>query len=864
MAYTDKTKPLEPGGAFMLGGEQDCFGGCTDPSQGFYGYMDEVRLWKTVRTQDDILKHMRWASGLENHADLAAYWKFNDPDEDNGQFRRHMVAKDSSGKGNDLSLLNPPFRADVEIKQGANSLHTGKLEFKNNLAVDKNAKGMPEKSFTVEFWAKGRKLGEDQDTMDKFSQLFSYAAMHSSDVDSAPDFMDDAIRIERYLVDFSDKLSSDQQSTRGAVSVHINSNEQTDSSRAQNWIDFDAKWLDDEWHHIALTWNYDDGMTRLYFDGQQKTPFWKDAKGLVDDKAASEGGVDPHLAANTARSSTGSLVLGQDQDCLGGCFSPSNAFDGDMAVLRVWNKVLSQDDIKKNMFRDRPEGEEGLVALYVFNEVAGTASGEPLAMDSSTNKNNLVLRSNPPLWAYSYAPLVAPDGTLVSPPTPGAAGYAMALHDRQVLILPDFHDFPSTEITVEFWMQSVDTCRPGVPFSYAHGQYEKNDNSFLIFNYNSWGVSVMEDEGTLADHLSGVSATDGNWHHIAVTWQSSTGQVILYNNGQEAWRVVRGKGKSIPSGGTLVVGREQDCRGGCFDSASGAAGRISVVKDQEYGPQDFFGLIEELRIWKKVRTSEEIRQGMSADEGHGSGSFDKPGIDKDHPDLVAYWTFNEGRGYTIKDVTNHGHDLVAAEPPRWEVVRWLSTCGNGVVEGDEECDDGDSRDGNGCSSSCKVESGWTCTGSPSKCVKGGDGGGGSKPAPGPAPAPHDSKGGSSGGSTDAGRSSGTGGSSKSAGSIVAALLVPAFVLVLLGVVYASRHAIYEQFPQVEAGVVAVQSALGRYVPVLKPRDQRYVPLSLDPEELEHISPEFLSPTPTRPPGAPGPYQPIPDGHFLPQ
>ena len=127
--------------------------------------MDEVRLWKTVRTQDDILKHMRWASGLENHADLAAYWKFNDPDEDNGQFRRHMVAKDSSGKGNDLSLLNPPFRADVEIKQGENTLHTGKLEFKNNLAVDKNAKGMPDKSFTVEFWAKGRKLGDDQDTM---------------------------------------------------------------------------------------------------------------------------------------------------------------------------------------------------------------------------------------------------------------------------------------------------------------------------------------------------------------------------------------------------------------------------------------------------------------------------------------------------------------------------------------------------------------------------------------------------------------------------------------------------------------------------------------------------------------------------
>jgi hypothetical protein len=55
----------------------------------------------------------------------------------------------------------------------------------------------------------------------------------------------------------------------------------------------------------------------------------------------------------------------------------------------------------------------------------------------------------------------------------------------QVLILPNFQDFPSDALTVEFWMMSVDTCRPGVPFSYAVGQYEKEDNSFLIFNYNS-------------------------------------------------------------------------------------------------------------------------------------------------------------------------------------------------------------------------------------------------------------------------------------------------------------------------------------------------------------------------------------------
>jgi hypothetical protein len=218
-AVTGRTKPLEPGGAFMLGGEQDCFGGCTDATQGFYGLMDEVRIWKVVRSQDDLLRSMRWASGLENARDLVAYWKFNDPDADAGQFRRHAVAKDSSGKGNDLVLSAPPFRADVAVAQpaaspGGGPLHTGKLEFKNNVAVSRAAKGMPDKSFTVEFWARGGGLptkggAGEVPGVQRFSQLVSYAAQKPDDTPGAPgvpDFMDDAIRVERYLEDFSAKL----------------------------------------------------------------------------------------------------------------------------------------------------------------------------------------------------------------------------------------------------------------------------------------------------------------------------------------------------------------------------------------------------------------------------------------------------------------------------------------------------------------------------------------------------------------------------------------------------------------------------------------------------------------------------------
>lgn len=38
-------------------------------------------------------------------------------------------------------------------------------------------------------------------------------------------------------------------------------------------------------------------------------------------------------------------------------------------------------------------------------------------------------------------------------------------------------------------------------------------------------------------------------------------------------------------------------------------------------------------------------------------------------------------------------------------------CGDGVIVGSEACDDGDSDDLDGCSSTCTIESGWNCVNS---------------------------------------------------------------------------------------------------------------------------------------------------------
>lgn len=98
----------------------------------------------------------------------------------------------------------------------------------------------------------------------------------------------------------------------------------------------------------------------------------------------------------------------------------------------------------------------------------------------------MYLGSIKPAFDYSYAPLADIDGIPLKKPEPGYLGYALGLNDQQLLMVERFDNFPSDAITVEFWMWSIDSCREGVPFSYATGTYEEGDNTFLIFNYNNW------------------------------------------------------------------------------------------------------------------------------------------------------------------------------------------------------------------------------------------------------------------------------------------------------------------------------------------------------------------------------------------
>lgn len=43
----------------------------------------------------------------------------------------------------------------------------------------------------------------------------------------------------------------------------------------------------------------------------------------------------------------------------------------------------------------------------------------------------------------------------------------------------------------------------------------------------------MEDQGSSGDRNAGFGSADGQWHHIAVSWESSSGVATLYVDGRK-------------------------------------------------------------------------------------------------------------------------------------------------------------------------------------------------------------------------------------------------------------------------------------------------------------------------------------------
>eukprot|EP00794_Sanderia_malayensis_P006969 gene6969-7754_t len=142
--------------------------------------------------------------------------------------------------------------------------------------------------FTVAFWMRS------SDTLNKGTPI-SYANKDKGKVN------DNALVVSDY---------GDFELTINNISVALN---------------FDAN--DGEWHHIAVTWSSSNGIWVAYKDGSEIT---RATTALQRGQTIRKGGI---------------FVIGEEQDEIGGGFTTTESFFGDLSQLNIWRRVLSANEI---------------------------------------------------------------------------------------------------------------------------------------------------------------------------------------------------------------------------------------------------------------------------------------------------------------------------------------------------------------------------------------------------------------------------------------------------------------------------------------------------------------------------------------
>jgi len=333
------------------------------------------------------------------------------------------------------------------------------------------------------------------------------------------------------------------------------------------------------WHHVAMT--VDSGGGKLYVDGiQVGAGTWPGA---------------PLIPG--APTGTQPLQIGRLD-------TNSTSFLGTIDEVTLWGRSLGNSEINYVKHRQLNGNEDGLLALWHFDEGTSTYAG-----DATGNGYSGVIVGSP-AWVASSAPLVFHQVAGNALKFDGVNGYVQVAHTN------DLNSFP---LTASAWFRTTNA-------SVVQGIISKYTDT----SYNGWTLVVQNGHlrgfyyiGGLVsdvaiDATSAAYVADGSWHHAALTVDTSGGKLFLDGTvvGQSSWTGTMGGPASTAP---LEIG--------CYSSSL----------------QRFEGCIDEATVWNRSLATSELQAMQNrALVGNESG-------------LVAYWRLNEGSGTSTADATGLGH-----------------------------------------------------------------------------------------------------------------------------------------------------------------------------------------------------------------
>ena len=147
-------------------------------------------------------------------------------------------------------------------------------------------------------------------------------------------------------------------------------------------------------------------------------------------------------------------------------------------------------------------------------------------------------------------------------------------------------------------------------------------------------IQIATNRGNFPNADSNKGLPTNEWVHIALTYDSTDGSMIVYVNGKK-------QSEGVKNVGTVNLG---------------VGGKDGFYIGRSYEDSRFLaGEISECRIWNVVRTQEEIANNPYFVEPTSDG-------------LVAYWKFNDESDFSVEDHTGNGNHAVANKAMKWTSV----------------------------------------------------------------------------------------------------------------------------------------------------------------------------------------------------
>ena len=282
-----------------------------------------------------------------------------------------------------------------------------------------------------------------------------------------------------------------------------------------------------------------------------------------------------------------------DTAVIGNTVDYNNGFGGRLDDVRIYNRALSADEVKK-LYEWAP----GPVAWWKFDEKSGTTAYDSAASTTYSGGNHGTTNDGA-------------NNTGMDCSKPGKYGTACdfdGIDDRIYFGDQPVFNFGKNSFSVLFWMKAE--ALPTGQFGYRGGLVSKMASSessgWRIYYNGAVGIYARYD----LTHFNEIETDDistGSWHHIAMVTDRESGRIQIYKDG-----MIDNNTINISTWGDI------DANDG-YELLAGA-----VRSDLSY----FHGLIDDVRIYNYARTQKQILEDMLGTSkpggGDGAGAIKAP------------------------------------------------------------------------------------------------------------------------------------------------------------------------------------------------------------------------------------------------